>query len=63
LGCGSSGARGSYDAADRDQSHSLKGVEAILDAHYLGRDVQLAEAAALKLEKRNKTANRGVDHG
>jgi integrase len=32
--------------------HSLKDVEAILDAHYLGRDVQLAEAAVLKLEKR-----------
>jgi hypothetical protein len=30
--------------------HSLKDVEAILDAHYLGRDVQLAEAAMLKLE-------------
>jgi integrase len=25
--------------------HSLKDVEAILDAHYLGRDIQLAEAA------------------
>ena len=25
--------------------HSLKDVEAIPDAHYLGRDVQLAEAA------------------
>jgi integrase len=34
--------------------HSLKDVEAILDAHYLGRDVQLAEAAVLKLEKRTK---------
>jgi integrase len=34
--------------------HSLKDVEAILDAHYLGRDVQLAEAAMLKLEKRTK---------
>jgi integrase len=32
--------------------HSLKDVEAILDAHYLGRDVQLAEAAVLKLEAR-----------
>jgi hypothetical protein len=31
--------------------HSLKDVEAILDAHYLGRDVQLAEAAVLKLER------------
>ena len=34
--------------------HSLKDVEAILDARYLGRDVQLAEAAVLKLEKRTK---------
>lgn len=25
--------------------HSLKDVEAILDKHYLGRDVQLAESA------------------
>jgi len=33
---------------------SLKDVEAILDAHYLGRDVQLAEAAVLTLEKRTK---------
>jgi integrase len=32
--------------------HSLKDVEAILDAHYLGRDIQLAEAAMLKLEAR-----------
>jgi hypothetical protein len=32
----------------------LKDVEAILDAHYLGPDVQLAEAAVLKLEKRTK---------
>lgn len=34
--------------------HSLKDVEAILDDHYLGRDIQLAEAAVLKLEKRTK---------
>ena len=34
--------------------HSLKDVEAVLDAHYLGRDVQLPEAAVLKLEKRTK---------
>jgi integrase len=34
--------------------HSLKDVEAILDAHYLGRDMQLAEAAVLKLEARTK---------
>jgi integrase len=32
--------------------HSLRDVEAILDAHYLGRDIQLAEAAVLKLEAR-----------
>jgi len=29
-------------------SHSLKDVEAILDAHYLGRDVQLTESALRK---------------
>jgi integrase len=34
--------------------HSLKDVEAILDAHYPGRDIQLAEAAVLKLEARTK---------
>ena len=34
--------------------HSLKDVEAILDAHYLGRDIQLAEAAVLKPEARTK---------
>jgi hypothetical protein len=34
--------------------HSLKDVEAILDAHYLGRDIQLAEAAVQKLEQRTK---------
>jgi hypothetical protein len=33
---------------------SLRDVEAILDAHYLGRDIQLAEAAVLKLEARTK---------
>ena len=42
-------------ATDRDgHRHSLKDVEAILDAHYLGRDIQLAEAAVLKLEARTK---------
>jgi integrase len=30
--------------------HSLKDVENILDKHYLGRDVRLAESAARKLE-------------
>lgn len=34
--------------------HSLKDVEAILDAHYLGRDMKLAKAAVLKLEQRTK---------
>lgn len=31
--------------------HSLKDVEAILEAHYLGRDVRLAESAIRKLER------------
>ncbi|WP_346657297.1 hypothetical protein [Bradyrhizobium monzae] len=34
--------------------HSLKEVEAILDAHYLGRDIELAEATVLKLEARTR---------
>jgi len=34
--------------------HSLTDVEAILDAHYLGRDVKLAEVAIMKLETRTK---------
>ena len=34
--------------------HSLKDVEATSMPHYLGRDIQLAEAAVLKLEKRTK---------
>ena len=34
--------------------HSLRDVEGILDAHYLGRDVELAEIAVMKLETRTK---------
>jgi integrase len=34
--------------------HSLRDVEAILDAHYLGRDVKLAKIAVMKLEKGTK---------
>ncbi len=34
--------------------HSLKDVEAILDAHYLGRDVKLAETAIRKLERKER---------
>jgi integrase len=34
--------------------HSLRDVEAILDAHYLGRNVQLAENAVRKLEREKK---------
>ena len=34
--------------------HSLKDVEAILDKHYLGRDVRLAENAVRKLERKEK---------
>ena len=36
------------------QATACKDVEAILDAHYLGRDVKLAEIAVLKLEQRTK---------
>jgi integrase len=41
--------------------HSLKDVESILDAHYLGRDIHLAESAVRKLvrkEKRTDSAKR-----
>jgi integrase len=38
--------------------HSLKDVEAILDAHYLGRDVKLAEIAIAKLETGTNFSNR-----
>lgn len=34
--------------------HNLKEVEAVLDAHYPGRDLRLAEAAVLKLERRTR---------
>jgi len=34
--------------------HSLRDVEAILDAHYMGRDVKLAEIGVMKLETRTK---------
>jgi integrase len=34
--------------------HGLRDVEAILDAHYLGRDAKLAEVAMMKLETRTK---------
>jgi hypothetical protein len=33
--------------------HRLR-VEAILDAHYLGRELKLAEIAVMKLETRTK---------
>lgn len=35
--------------------HSLKDVEAMLDRHYLGRDVRLAENAMAKLETRTRS--------
>jgi integrase len=34
--------------------HSLKDVEAILDKHYLGRDVRLAENAVRKLDRKER---------
>jgi len=34
--------------------HSLRDAEHILQAHYFGHDVQLAEIAAMKLEARTK---------
>jgi hypothetical protein len=35
-------------------SHSLKGVEAILDAHHRGHAIQLADALVPKLDQRTK---------
>jgi integrase len=37
--------------------HSLRGVHAILDSHYLSRDQALGESAIRKLEKGTKTPN------
>jgi len=37
--------------------HSLRGVRAILDTHYLSRDPALGESAIRKLEKGTKTPN------
>jgi integrase len=37
--------------------HSLQGVRAILDTHYLARDPALGESAIRKLEKRTKPSN------
>jgi integrase len=37
--------------------HSLRGVRAILDSHYLSRDPALGESAIRKLETRTKTPN------
>ncbi len=34
--------------------HSLADVESILDRHYLGRDVKLAESAVKKLERNER---------
>jgi hypothetical protein len=34
--------------------HSLRDVEAVLDAHYLGRDVKRAEIAVMEFETRTK---------
>jgi integrase len=41
--------------------HTLQQVRSILDAHYLHRDVALAENAILKLEARTKTPDRAPD--
>jgi hypothetical protein len=37
--------------------HSLKDVEAILDAHYLGRTTKLADSAVAKLERAEANKN------
>ena len=37
--------------------HSLRGVRAVLDSHYLSRDQVLGESAIRKLEKGTKTPN------
>ena len=41
--------------------HSLKDVQEILDAHYLSRDVRLAESAIAKLESKQKRTNQSSE--
>ena len=43
--------------------HSLRDVQAILDAHYLNRDPELGRSAIQKLEARTKTPDRTPDRG
>jgi len=43
--------------------HSVRDVETILDAHHLGRDEKLAEAAAMKLEARTKLQTAPISAG
>jgi hypothetical protein len=48
--------------AETTVHRSLKEVEAILDAHYLGRDIRLAEAAVPKPE-RGQNCKMNANHG
>jgi len=41
-------------SALEDTRHPLKDAEAILDTHYLGRDVKLAESAIRQLARKKK---------
>jgi hypothetical protein len=41
--------------------YGLKDVETILDAHYLDRDIALAEIRNAKARSENKTVNRPVN--
>lgn len=50
-------AGGSVPEISAVTGHSLRDVDAILDAHYLHRDPQLAESAISKLERRTKLPN------
>ena len=43
--------------------HSIRDVQAILDAHYLNRDPALGRSAIQKLEARTKTPDRTPDRG
>jgi hypothetical protein len=41
--------------------HSLKDVQAILDRHYLSRDVEMVESAIRKREAAEKISDRSSD--
>jgi hypothetical protein len=56
LGCGATGSCGRNGSANRAiyRAQFFCDLEAILDPHYLGRDVKVAEIAVVRLETRTK---------